>query len=103
MRKFHPGNVIKTKEGSIEIVYKVNDDGYTSTIFFDMENASAGHRYKSYEEELWCDCGELDCENCRTNSPYMVTRHGIEDAELLAPTVKKWIIQSLLKGFDFGR
>jgi len=99
MRKFCPGNVIKTKGGSIEIVYKVNDDGYTSTIFIDSFNSSAGHRYKTYTEEQYCDCG--DCDDCLSNKKYTITYWGMEDATLLADTVKEWILKSLVKNFDF--
>jgi hypothetical protein len=99
MKKFRIGNVIKTKEGSIQIVYGVNSDGYTSTIFIDYENSTALHRYKTYTQNEYCDCG--NCENCETNKPYKNTYYGMEDAELVANTVKEWIIKSLSKNFNF--
>ena len=98
-QRFRIGNVIKTKNGSIEIVVSVNSDGYTNTIFINSENSSAGHRYKTYSEEEWCDCG--DCDNCRSNKPYISTIYGMEDAVLIANTVRDWITKSLTINFGF--
>jgi hypothetical protein len=101
MPRFYPGNVIKTKEGSIEVVYDVKSDGYTSTIFVNSYNSSAGHRDKTYSEEEYCDCGMMGCEHCEKNKPYTVTYYGMEDAELVANTIKDWILKSLTKNFGF--
>jgi uncharacterized protein YodC (DUF2158 family) len=101
--KFRTGNVIRTKGGSIEIVTSVKSDGYTTTIFYDHENSEAGHRYETYTEEEYCDCNMLDCEFCNEDKPYIRTIYGMEDAELVANTVKDWITKSLFKNFEITK
>ena len=101
MNRFYPGNVIRTKNNMLEIVYSVDSTGYTSTVFVDIENGSAGHRDKTYTKKEYCDCGMLDCEYCREGKPFIRIIYGMEDAVLVAHTVKEWITKSLAKGFDF--
>jgi len=101
MSRFYPGNVIMTKDGSIEVVYDVRPDGYTSTIFIGHSNSQAGHREKTYQEEISCDCGGSDCEYCNGTKKNIVTYYGMEDAKLIARTIKEWITKSLTKNFGF--
>jgi len=101
MKRFYAGNVIKTKNGSIEIVYDVQSDGYTRTISIDAQNSTCGHQDKTYQKEEYCDCGMSDCEDCNEHKKYISVFYGMEDAELVAYTVKEWITKSLLKNFQF--
>jgi hypothetical protein len=100
MAKFRSGNVIRTKNGSIEIVCDTTDT-LTNTVFLNYENASATHREKTYTQKEYCSCGERDCDDCRHNTPRTVVYYGMEDATLVAHTVKEWILKSLTKNFDF--
>jgi len=109
MNKFCTGNVIKTFSGSIEIVVSVSCD-YTNTISFEYERSSSGHHEKSFKakESCWdCDIndgGRVDtsCKTCKGTGVYMKLIHGMDKAILLAPTVKKYILERLIKDFDFN-
>lgn len=92
---FKVGNVILTKEGSIEIVIQVRPTTeLVTTIPYDYENCEITHRYKTYTEEYHCDCGE--CEDCLNYRSAIRTVYGMEDARLLAHSVKDWIVSSAL-------
>jgi hypothetical protein len=101
MDRFRSGNVIRTKEGSLEIVVDVRTDGYTNVIYVNYAHASGGHRDKTYQREEHCSCGMLGCNICDLGERVFTTVYGMEDAVLVAPTVKDWITKTLLKGFDF--
>ena len=101
MKRFTVGNVIKTKEGIIGIVYKTRDDGYIDMISFDSNNCFIGIQDKTYDEDVYCDCGDIDCQYCDTGKSYKITRYGADSAELIATTVKDWIIKSATKNFGF--
>lgn len=87
MKEFKVGNVIKMPNGQVEIIYDVNIDGYVHSIAFDSVNFTYTHPYKT--------------ETVPTIDGFAHFYQGVEDAVLLAPTVKDWIVQSLTKGFGF--
>jgi hypothetical protein len=102
MSRFIQGNVIKTKNGNIEIVADVDEQkDLTKTISIDASNCSALHRGKTYQSEEWCTCGMIDCEYCCENKPHLFTVYGMDKAIFLANNVKEWIIKSLTNDFDF--
>ncbi len=101
MNRFQIGNVIKTKYGSIEVIYNIKSDGYTSTIPINASNALIGHRDKTYTDEVWCDCGQIDCEYCREGKPQERIVYGMEEAEFIAYNIQEWITKTLTKGFEF--
>ena len=101
MNRFRSGNVIRTKDGSLEIVVSVKADGYTNVIYVNYSHMSGGHRDKTYQQEDTCTCGMLGCEICDLGEKVFTTVYGMEDAVLVAPTVKDWITRTLLKGFEF--
>lgn len=91
--KFMKGNVIRTPSGSIEIVIDVKDDGYTNTIPITSTNCEIGRRAKTYVEKEY----SYD----EDNEPYKRTVYGMDKCELVAYTIKEWIIQSYTKNFGF--
>jgi hypothetical protein len=97
--RFVTGNVIRTAYNSIEIVVSVGKDGYTNTIPIDCENCNIGHRYKTYDEEYFCECGS--CDSCDNNEPITKTIYGMDKAVLLSPTIKDWIMKNLTNNFGF--
>jgi len=101
--KFRTGNVIRTKYGTLEIVVDVKSDGYTETIHVCSSNTSAGHKHKTYVEDVGCICGYISCPICGGHEKNLVTIYGMEDAVLVAPTVKDWITNILLEKFNFNQ
>jgi len=101
MIKFRTGNVIKTARGNIKVVISVKDDGYTETIYVNAENTRAGHKYKTYTEDAGCICGFMSCPVCMGKEKNIITHYGMEDATLVARTIKDWITKTLLGKFEF--
>ncbi len=100
--RFRKGNVIRNYGGDIEIVIKVNSDGYTNTILIDSQNCEIGRRDETYEEnDNERDCDTIDCEYCENNKPHKKKVYGMDSCKLLAYTVKEWIIKSMTKDFGF--
>jgi len=110
--KYSTGNVLKTKYGSIIIITKVGtgvqypEDDYYSWISFDSTNVSGGSYFKTREKVVSCEdqcghrCEDEDCE-CKGTGKYPRTDYGLDKATLLGSTVKDYIMNSLLKNFDF--
>lgn len=87
MKNFKIGNVIRMPNGKIEIIYDIDVNGYVHSIAFDSMNFTYTHPYKT--------------ESVATTDGFVQFYQGVEDAALLAPTVKDWIVQSLTSGFGF--
>lgn len=109
MNKFKTGNVIRVRpDFELEIVTSVNSDTI-STIFFNHSNSSATRKLKTYtKDELCWDCdindggtSDVECETCKGTGTYTKTIEGAENAEIIASTVKEFIMKALTKNFNF--
>ena len=107
MKTFLVGNVVKLKSGSIVIVSGVRDN-LTSWISFDSTNCSGYTRNDTHMRGTACFCienngGEYDteCEDCKGSGSYLEEISGMDKAVLLEDNVKKYIIKSLTKNFNF--
>ena len=124
MEKFSSGNIVRLPDGptgSLVIItgyrniesktfpnnpkmnYKVCDYIYTN--FAAMIGCT---RVDTFTETVHCDCRfgygnkpDPDCEDCKGTGKYESTTFGMDEAVLVAPTVKDWIESTLLKGFKF--
>ncbi|MCE5225254.1 MAG: hypothetical protein LLG05_05275 [Porphyromonadaceae bacterium] len=106
MNKLMIGNVIKTKEGNIEIVTGTSDD-YTRTVSAEYSNSSAGYPTEDVGERGSCICldgcghPQSDCVHCGGTGEVTQIRYGSNSAEVLAKTVKEYILNGLKKNFHF--
>jgi len=112
MEKFRTGNVVKLKNGSIVIVtgnsktFKGED--CVEWISFDSENCSGITNVEPFTRSETCFCcedngGEYDeeCEDCKGTGSYPERHDGMEGAVVLGSNVKKYIVKSLTKNFNF--
>ena len=96
------GNVIKTKENRIEIVID-QDDKITRTISFSFENVMSYIPNLTHVEHSLCStCSKVqDCDYYRNGDKCDFVQYGINDATFLASSVKEYIIEKMLKNFEF--
>lgn len=100
MAKFRTGNVIKNSYGHIVIVTKVTDKN-VHWISFDCDNCSGISSKEDEIKVITCDCYNDFCEKCNETGIYNQITPGFNNSILLGKTVKDYIINSLIKNFNF--
>ncbi len=112
------GNLIRSPHHSneVELIIKIDKPAlnstdnrtYFTTIPIDTNRTTIGRWDKNHEREEQCyDCDahigypQSDCKTCKGKGTYSKTVLGMESAELLASNVKEYIMDRVLKNFEF--
>ena len=102
------GNVIRCPSGSLWIVTDVHEMT-VKAIAFDAESVSAVQHLDDYTREDICGCGDhlefvgeprSDCERCQGAGRYTRLIKGWGESEVLARSVKEFIMKRAAKVFD---
>lgn len=119
MEQFRKGNVVRLEGGTLVVIcgyrhissrqwgndpnlnYEVCD-----YIFVNSCASSGSSRVDKITKEESCNCDlvndyiKKDCEDCMGSGECIVTYYGMENATLVAPTIKQWISNAMLRGFN---
>jgi hypothetical protein len=99
MRK---GNVIRCPSGLLWVVVGISDK-QVHAVSFDSENVSATARLKDRTYDADCphcyDERMDDCEHCQGKGRITVVERGWENAEVLAPNVREFIMRAVRRTF----
>jgi len=101
----HIGNVIKDEYGNLIIIVRKRSDGY-DWVSFSFSNMSGFISNGSITQTHTCmdginTCDDIECEHCQGKGYYDIVTSGIDKSTKLADSVKEYITNTLLKGFDF--
>lgn len=110
-REFRTGNVFKLNDSICIVIVEraVDNRKLTEWISFDYTNCKGitPNITELVDEMCWeCDTNDseyedFECENCKGTGYFKKERLGMDRAVFLAYTVKDYIVDRLLKNFDF--